>query len=551
MKKVSDEYKQELLSAVAVQNVAFFGCAAHDVPVCVSEKRAGRARFFAPSGEPAPSALPGSVHHFPYHDVRAIRDDRSDIYFLDGRATKVLFIDFPGTAHYVLVRARLRVSWLVAAPGLLRRLHKGLLSFAGTLELPTRSGSARWFVFKHELQEVLNARLSISADIGTQGLFKWFDENGVHYVVMRFFGKLPALYREGGDLDLLVSDEDERKVKGYLNEHAGSIGVDVWTPSRATHNSITYYPPPLARKIIESAREGPAGSRIPAPYEALVGFAYHVLYHKGLFAGVPSTNKKLTVNPHPENDYTGELKRLAQEAGVDIDITLESLDDFLGKEGWRPKTDTLAKIAPRNAWVWHHHFAQDAGEHECGVSVFVMRKQAVEQGLLPQALTALEESGFLIVHTNIFDEATVARVRDHVRGGVWNDVSGAHAHYLPAAAILAIDTRAAQDAHIGSLVQQSTKVVKGALRKLFDTQGKVSMVHSSDNTQEAWEYVHWCFPGEEERLRALISQKQEELKPSMATRVIERIKKLPRLMQYRLLKLKSRLIGTVIKLVMR
>ena len=43
--------------------------------------------------------------------------------------------------------------------------------------------------------------------------------------------------------------------------------------------SIPYFPPHLAKQILDNATNGPAGSRIPSPEDGLKSFIYHSLYH--------------------------------------------------------------------------------------------------------------------------------------------------------------------------------------------------------------------------------------------------------------------------------
>jgi hypothetical protein len=229
-----------------------------------------------------------------------MRDERADVYFLDNEATKVMLADFPATAHYVLVRAAPHVSWVIALPGILRRLKLGLLRYEGRVTIPVEGKQTHWFAYRHVMSESLHTRLSISESVGVAGLLAYLRTEQVRYVVLRFFEKLPALQRVGGDIDLLISDEDEKKVKTFLKEHPGTITVDAWTVSRKSFNDITYYPPPLARAVLDSSIEGPGGALVPSPGVALWSFIYHVLYHKGLFAGVASTLLPELVNKTPE-----------------------------------------------------------------------------------------------------------------------------------------------------------------------------------------------------------------------------------------------------------
>lgn len=480
-------------------NVVFCGYRRNRLPDFIVEKKVGRIKNFTPK------------------NLSEMRDEYADVYLLDHRAVKVLFADFPSSARYVLVRLLPRLSWVVAIPGLIRRLRLGLIKIERVVALQNGDSIERWLVLKHLRVVILHTRLSLSDDIGVQGLLEYLGKESTKYVVLRFYEKLPNLYREGGDLDLLVGDEDELKVKEFLAKNPGKIGVDVWTPSRTSHNNITYYPPPLARTILESAILGPANSRIPAPKEAFLSFAYHTLYHKGLFAGVPTTISGLEANKHPENDYVGELSRLAKNIGLDIDVNMEELDEYLSKEGWRPKLDTLAKIAPRNKWVWKRFFDFERSK-ENGMGIFILKQKVFDLGIGDAVLKTIEDGGeFRILRIKKFKPEEVRYVAEHLRGGVWNDKSGESAGFLPAMAVAVLDMRLARISKTNLTRVDSGKRIrklKLLLRSRFDTTG-ISCIHSTDNTRESEEYIKYCFDKSEiEAINSEIEKALKEIKYS-------------------------------------
>ena len=247
-------------------NVAAFGCSANILPRAFFNKQKGRSRIFLKHGSRGKVPVKSTARLFRYEQLSQIREERSDIYFLDREALKVLFVDFPASAKYVALRLSFRFEWLVALPGLVRRILIGLVKVRGFVRLEAEHTPKTWLVVEHRLTDTLHTRLCLSAEVGVQGFLDHLAEIKAHYVIVRFFETLPELYREGGDLDLLVADEDERHVKSFLQTNPGPIGVDVWTVSRTTFNDITYYPPPLARKIIESAVAGPAGASSKSRY---------------------------------------------------------------------------------------------------------------------------------------------------------------------------------------------------------------------------------------------------------------------------------------------
>lgn len=530
------------IETVAARNVASFGVQKKEIPELVRTKKEGRAKHFYRKSKDSLGA---------YSDLREIREERSDIYFLDREAVKVFLTDFPGSAEYVCVRAVPRLSWLLLIPGIIRRLHIGLISFEGVVSLEGEGKKCSWFVFAHHRRDTLHTRLCLSEEVGVEKFLAYLNSEKVEYVVMRFFERLPELYREGGDIDILVADEDERKIKTFLQEHSGTIGVDVWTVSRTTFNDVTYYPPPIARKILASAITGPAGSRIPSPKEAFLAFAYHVVYHKGAFSGVPTHIGGITVNADPENDYAGALERMAKEAGVEVAITLESLDTFLAEEGWRPHLDTLAKIAVKNKWVWKRFFAIEEND-DLGLSVFILKKKAEEQidSIIEEIRNA---SGFKVVKVKTFNTEEVSYVANTLRGGVWHYDDPEDTEYLPHTVVVVVDTALVQAAKLGVVLEGKdvgVRALKKKLRKQFDG-GKESVIHATDNTQESWEYLSACFLEEENEVIKEVRRIAESVSPSLFDRIRLSVVLAPRMIVYHGTRFRKRVVHGALRYLMK
>lgn len=531
-------------------NVVSFGVLSSEVPNVFHNRGEGRARIFNTKKRMLPKQTGKNVAL--YEQLSEVREEKSDVYFLDREALKVFFVDFPGAARYVLVRPSFRLEWLVALPGIVRRLYLGLLRFEGSVRLETGNTKKKWFVFRHLLTETLHTRLSLSEDVGVEGFIEFLRKENINYTVLRFFEKLPQLYRVGGDLDLLVSDEDERKVKGFLQEHAGSVGVDVWTVSRATFNDITYYPPPLAKSILENAVDGPAGARIPSPKETFLSLAYHAVYHKGPFAGVPTSLSNIVVNQAPENDYRGVLEQQARSLGIDIPITMESLDEYLRTQGWRPKLDTLAKIATKNRWVWERFFARTEST-EIGLSMIILKRGAKENGTLQKILEEIRTNKhFKILREVEFSESEVSHVARNLRGGVWHGETANSDAFLPHTGVLILDTQLARASHVGLNIQNEKHGIrkfKRALRSTYDT-GSGSMVHATDNTRETWEYIDVCFP-EDACLKDDIARAASEMKPTILNYIQLYIVHAPRFFSYHFTRLRRKLRHGLIAFVMK
>lgn len=529
-------------------NVAFFGYAPKTFPDFVFEERKGRTRIFLKDKKKHSHTNGKNFPISHYANLSEIRDEITDVYFLDNEAVKVLFAEFPAAAHYILVRFVPRLAWLIAIPGLIRRLFIGLVKIEGIAVLEEGGRKKRWIVLRHILRESLNTRLTLSYEVGIQGFLDFLKSEGIQYVVLRFFEKLPKLNREGGDLDILVTDEDEQRIRDFLQANPGPIGIDVWAVSRSKHNDITYFPPPIARKIIGSAIDGPAGSKIPAPRESFLSLSYHALYHKGVFAGVPSSLRGVEINKYPENDYSGVLARMARDLDLNIEITMESLDEYLFKEGWRPKLDTLAKIASRNKWVWKRFFSHEGAE-EIGLGVLILKQKLCDLAAVDSVLRMIADyEGFKILRMKQFSGEEVQDVTNSLRGGVWNDVSGSVRDYLPYMAVLILDTNIARSNKMNMTHNNPDRGIihlKKILRKTFSV-GKVNLIHSTDNTREAWEYVAVCFPDEIDVIKKDIERSYEDIKLSFIKKVLLGLKFFPRLCAYHFAILKRKIRGRIV-----
>lgn len=436
----------------------------------------------------------------------------ADVCMLDGHALKVLAVRYPSDAQYILARFAPRRGWILGIPGLVRRVVFGRVRLGGLLRLTDAQGvSTRWIVIHRTKKTVKTPPLMLAKSIGPKMFFEWMRAEGIQYVVPRFYEKLPELHREDGDLDLLIADEDAPRVVEYIRSHADaltgttadSIPIGLHTITR--HDGVPYYPPPLARKIIENALDGPAGSRIPTPEDALHALIYHALYHhKGYATNIP-TNLPGKPECPPENDYGAIIAAKASELGIAVGATMEAMDDYMARIGWRPKRDTLSKIAQRNAWVRDRFFA-GADTGGTGLTVYVLKEFALTRGVMDGIVEHLRNDGLSIIRAAILTDEQKRFAAEHIRGGNWVDTTGTTTGMLPAAIIIGVDPQCANlpPAYAGEYERVWAKQRKHNLRKIFDEAGaSASVVHAADNSREAWEYIEACFPADDvEAIRA-------------------------------------------------
>src|SRR5439155_8684458 len=181
------------------------------------------------------------------------------------------------------------------------------------------------------------------------------------------------------------ADDDLAKVRALLAEEPGTIPVDVYSVTGidgSAFHGVAYYPPPLARHLLERAVVHHSGCRVPAPEDHLYSLAYHALFHKGRLAD-------------SDHDYAAVLDGLARRVGVEVPLTLDGLDEHLAAVGWRPPVDTIRRLAPGNHWLRHHLSDDDhADDDQPEPAVFLVREQAIDVLGLDEIVRVLRHFGF-------------------------------------------------------------------------------------------------------------------------------------------------------------
>jgi len=477
--------KNNITDILVKSDIVFYDYKDKNIPDVIANKKGGRVDLFPWKGKGEEKS---AVSFF---KTKKLYLYDADVCFLDNKGLRFMLAGFADQCHYIFLRIFPRPSWFLALPGLIRRMVKGQVILRNIMILGAGGKKQAWLVVENmDLKFVSGGRGYLSEAIGVQGFLDFLRKENIKYVVLRFYEKLPQLYREGGDIDILVDDEDEIKMQGFLKNNPGKIRVDIWSVSRPNYRQMAYYPPPFARRIIDGAVDGPAGSRVPGPKEYFLSLAYHALYHKGLDSGIPSSMLGIKMNPKPDNDYRGVLSDMAKKTGIDIAITMESLDEYLCQEGWRPKIDTLSRFASENEWVLKRFFS-NKNQEEIGLGFFIFKKRAVDLDLVGKMIKMILKEHFIVIEKKYFNQKEQIHVAEQLRGGFWSSGKGPSKDFFPAAGVLVIDALPGKDRNYSD--EARIRRMKEKLRVSFDSE-KESVIHATDNTRESWEYINVCFP---------------------------------------------------------
>jgi len=197
------------------------------------------------------------------------------------------------------------------------------------------------------------ARRYIPPEISLEQFFITLRERGVRYVLLRWADDFPHV-KPDGDVDLLIHDDDIESVSDLFIGEVRGTACDLFSVSGlvgTSYRGIPYLPPEKAAGVLARAGTFRDLILIPSLEDQFFSFAYHAVYQKGLRSGLPTSAVGLEPDPEPRHDYAGDLARLAAELRIDVEISMESLDEYLAGHGWRPSRQMLSALGRRNQWV--------------------------------------------------------------------------------------------------------------------------------------------------------------------------------------------------------
>ena len=368
------------------------------------------------------------------------------------------------------------------------------------------------------------ARRHVAKRFSCEDFFRELAARQVRYAVLRWFETLPIIGR-GEDVDLLVADDDVAKMDGLFVRLRSGIACDVYSVSGlpgSDFQKMAYFPPHLAAGIVARARLMRDLYRVPAGQDHFLSLAYHALYHKGYASGLP-TSLTPAVPPKklPDHDYQQVLADLAAGLSIRVAIDLESLDEYLTREGWRPPFDMLARLSLRNAWIHDRYFRAGFAVEPSrrGLAVFLIRERALRPGVAAGIAAALEGQGFRILVSAPLAAERQAAVASRLRGGNWGRGPFAFSGGPPAHAIvawdpkpLAVDRRQKAEYPLlenGRILRAKLELRDFLLRGLAKRQ-RFNPLHSSDNDIQAWEYVEILLPQQLDDLRRQLESLHRE-----------------------------------------
>lgn len=354
-------------------------------------------------------------------------------------------------------------------------------------------------------------RWNIPSEMSVDAFFRALGDAGVDYCILRWFDDLPDV-EPGEDIDLLVADDSLpalHRILGSQRLPLRTTTLDVYSASglpRSDHLGVAYYPPRLARQILDSGQLVDGTFRVPDPQMHFRSLAYHAVVRKGPASGVPlATGGDVTRSDH---DYFDVLERLAPADGHDGPITLEALAAHLRSVDWLPAHDTVDRFRSSRPWL-DRLFERHAAELRLpdGVIVYLIREAAVERGIDDEIVRQLDRLGMEIVHDSRLDDHQMTEAANDLRGGVWHQgpfpVSGGR----PCRIIVAADPfhPFRDDAARGKkpLGTRAKERARQVVMADIPRGERFNPIHSTDDSTQSADYIELLLPGE---IGAIVAQ---------------------------------------------
>ena len=337
------------------------------------------------------------------------------------------------------------------------------------------------------------------------------------YVVLRWFDTLPQI-DPSEDVDILIADESLPAALEVLHSQPGIQLCDVYSESglpRSDYCGVAYYPPGIARRILEGATRHRDLCYVPNPADYFNSLSFHAVYHKGVRSGLPTRTTGLECKRDPEHDYAAILQSMAHQLGIRVDVSLPGLHTYLQTINWGPTPDALARLAaacPRNRWLQLLAGQLPAAAHDQGLGVFVLRKEAVRRGFKNKMTLMIRNSGFEILVVKDVKDGEALHTADRIRGGNWSAGPYALSGGPPAAAVIVYDPniiplnrkqrkRFPQRTNARLFVKEK---IRDAIAADLPSNQQFNALHSSDHAAEAWHLIDVLCPELADEIRARV-----------------------------------------------
>lgn len=366
----------------------------------------------------------------------------------------------------------------------------GRLKPAGTVEIATANGARTFAVVEIKRKKSAhNRHLFVPADWSSSRIFEQL--SGLDYVLLR---SVEAVEADDGykDIDMLVSDADLPAMTERLRAQVATLPLDVYAEGGIAghdYQSVPYFFPDMARKILASGEVRPSGIRVPSAKWQYLALAYHLIFHGKSRHLDPGARLDESTFDKPKHYHA--LVALAAAAGFPTPASFDDLDQVLRENGAFPGKDLIGFYARRNGFVAKRYLHR--GRAKAGLAVFFVRDFGNGAGPVPAIADVLRKEYKVLAEGPVTD-ASRSVILERIRGGNWRDMPGT-TFGEPVYWFVCWDEaprtpKGKMRRKYPHLDNEKTALIKLAMREALGGSGRANrIVHASDNSDEALEHL--------------------------------------------------------------
>ena len=374
----------------------------------------------------------------------------------------------------------------------------------------------RYFWTLWQWKRCAHHRQHIHIKIGNlPDFFRQLNEDGVKYVVLRWFERIPLtpddermFIKHGGDVDILADADDLLKVCRAVAAHPGKIKLDLFSNCLVLGTDIkrfTYFPSVLSNELLDSRIMGESGVFYrPDDRSYLYSLAYHIVYQKGLASGFPTGFDDLArgEKQSDRHDLEGALRTLADTVGEKLpdDFNLFQLHLWLKERGWNMPLDLLLRWPKQHPFLEHLYKYESAKLRQAlggrqNLCVYLLREDAIKAKATERIVEELR-THYRILDIVDFTPEQKNRVIRRTRGGNWTKRKKTRL-FLPEKAVVCqslVSFEPMDDAKVSSSLQEKSNPdhqFKCEMRNKLSSEfpDAADFLHGSDNDIESMEYI--------------------------------------------------------------
>ncbi len=390
-----------------------------------------------------------------------------------------------------------RLETILAPAGTMSLLYRAGLKYysrsrrlavAGEVKVDLGNGSRRYLVISvNRTRSTHNRRVFAPYDWSAKQIFDRM--NGLDHVLLRSVEAIES-GDDFKDIDILVSDAGLLELRERFNHEVGLFPFEVYAESGIDGHdfqSVPYFFPEMARKILGSGQIRGSGIRAASPKWQYLSLAYHLIFHGKSRHLAPDAALDETTFSKPLHYQS--LLRLASEAGFPQPRSFDDLDTALKENDAFPGRDLIGFYARRNKFVAGRYLYRHRVKP--GLVVFYVRDFGHGSKPVPEVANVLRNEYEVVAEGPVTPENREV-ILEKIRGGNWFD-NPQNGYGEPVHWFACWDSQ--PKAPVGKLRRKyphldnaKIAVTKQHLRQSACGNGS-RIVHTSDNSDEALEHL--------------------------------------------------------------